>query len=218
MRKHIANALKLRSKSIHTAITAYNEAAAALSPPRRRVSWEDVVEYSYLSEFDILRDTREDVRERKWATQKNRMLMQEFFRLIRAENELPRLHIEIQRLFTYMRDEELLLLGMAKALEPTDPALALQLTLHWQERGRFNELHRRRLLSIKRLDGFDFSNNKYFSPGVAVAKPGFTQEAEMSVSPWLDEDPGSELEEEDDDDELDGELDVALSIALDESL
>ncbi|KAE9385347.1 hypothetical protein BT96DRAFT_1007129 [Gymnopus androsaceus JB14] len=88
MRKHIATALKLRSKSIQAAIAKYNEAAASMSPPRRRISWEEVVEFSYLSEFDILRDTREDVRERKWATQKNRVLMQEFFKLIRAENEL----------------------------------------------------------------------------------------------------------------------------------
>ncbi|KAE9390548.1 hypothetical protein BT96DRAFT_833281 [Gymnopus androsaceus JB14] len=43
MRKHIANALKLRSKTIQSVITAHNEAAIALSPPRRRVSWEDII-------------------------------------------------------------------------------------------------------------------------------------------------------------------------------
>ncbi|KAE9385732.1 hypothetical protein BT96DRAFT_750845, partial [Gymnopus androsaceus JB14] len=57
MRKHIANALKLWSKSIQSAIVTYNEAAAKLSPPQQQVSWEEVLEYSYLFEFDILWDT-----------------------------------------------------------------------------------------------------------------------------------------------------------------
>ncbi|KAE9387644.1 hypothetical protein BT96DRAFT_1004926 [Gymnopus androsaceus JB14] len=211
MRKHIATALKLRSKSIKTAITAYNEAAASMSPPRRRISWEEVVEFSYLSEFDILRDTREDVRERKWATQKNRVLMQEFFKLIRAENELPRLHLEICHLFTYMRDKEYRLKSISKDVEARDPALALQILLYWQERGRFNNLHRRRLLSIKRLDGFKFENNRYFSPGVAVAKEAPL--SEVVDGPVLVGDAGSDVEEEDEEDEMDGEIDKVLSIA-----
>ncbi|KAE9391456.1 hypothetical protein BT96DRAFT_1001317 [Gymnopus androsaceus JB14] len=212
MRKHIANALKLQSKSIQSAIAAYNETAAALSPPRQCVSWEEVLEFSYLSEFDILWDTREDIRGQKWATQKNRMLMQEFFKLIRAKNELPRLHVEIRRLFTYMRDEEQRLNAAAKDLEETDPALALQVILHWQEHGCFNDIHCWRLLSIKRLDGFDFSNNKYFWPGIAVAKEAPLQGFD---SPSFNNDPGSDVEEENDDNDIEGELDKALSVATD---
>jgi len=75
MCKHIGQSLKNRSKSIQNAIAAYNEAAAALNPPRRKIAWDEVVDFSYLSEFNILRDTREDVRERKWATPQNRLLM-----------------------------------------------------------------------------------------------------------------------------------------------
>ncbi|KAE9403701.1 hypothetical protein BT96DRAFT_990133 [Gymnopus androsaceus JB14] len=141
MQKHIATALKLCSKSIQSAIIAYNNTAASMSPPRRRITWEEVVEFSYLSEFNILRDTREDVRGWKWATQKNRVLMQEFFKLIRAENELPRLHSEIRCLFTFMKDEEQRLKAMAKDVEGRNPTLALQIILHWQERGCYNDLH-----------------------------------------------------------------------------
>ena len=65
MRKHIGQSLKNRSKSIQAAIVSYNEAAAKLSPPRRKITWDEIVDFSYLSEFDILRDTCEDVRERK---------------------------------------------------------------------------------------------------------------------------------------------------------
>ncbi|KAE9391191.1 hypothetical protein BT96DRAFT_945545 [Gymnopus androsaceus JB14] len=133
------------------------------------------------------------------ATQKNRMLMQEFFKLIRAENELPRLHVEIRQFFTYMSDEEQRLKAIAKDLEELDPALALQVILHWKEHGRFNDIHRQRLLSIKRLDGFDFSNNKYFWPGVAVAKEALLQHFN---SPSFNDNPGGDVEEEDDDIEV----------------
>ncbi|KAE9393774.1 hypothetical protein BT96DRAFT_1050171 [Gymnopus androsaceus JB14] len=54
MWKHIINALKLRLKTIQSAITAYNEAVIALSPPCCHVSWEYAIEYSYLMEFNIL--------------------------------------------------------------------------------------------------------------------------------------------------------------------
>ncbi|KAE9387295.1 hypothetical protein BT96DRAFT_948478 [Gymnopus androsaceus JB14] len=175
MRKHIATALKLCSKSIKMAITTYNE-------------W-------------------------KWTMQKNRVLMQEFFKLIQAENELPWLHLEIRCLFTYMRDEEYRLKSISKDVEARDLALALQILLYWQERGCFNDLHRRRLLSIKRLDGFKFENNRYFSPGVAVAKEAPL--SEVVDGPVLVGDAGSDVEEEDEEDEMDGEIDKALSIAVD---
>ena len=61
MRKHLANALKARSKSIQAAIEAYNTAARSLTPPRQQVSWDEILEFSFLSEFDILRDARDDV-------------------------------------------------------------------------------------------------------------------------------------------------------------
>ncbi|KAJ3885175.1 hypothetical protein GG344DRAFT_70767 [Lentinula edodes] len=63
MRKHIAKAMKTRSKSIQAAIKAYNEAAAALRPPRCIIQWEEVLDLIFLSEFDLLHDSREDIRE-----------------------------------------------------------------------------------------------------------------------------------------------------------
>ncbi|KAJ3892332.1 hypothetical protein GG344DRAFT_45574 [Lentinula edodes] len=106
LRKHIANALKTRSKSIQSAIASYNEAATALFPPRQTITWEEVLEFSFLGEFDILRNARDDVRTRQWATFRNRLIMQQFFRLIRAEEEIDRLHVEIRRLLTYICEEE----------------------------------------------------------------------------------------------------------------
>lgn len=106
MRKHLGNALKSHSKSIQAAIKMYNIAACALSPLRQQLSWDEILEFSFLSEFDILRDARTDIRENKWATQKNCLLMQQFFKLLSAETELTWLRTKIRRLITYMEDED----------------------------------------------------------------------------------------------------------------
>ena len=58
--KHITNSLKSRSAAIHTALTKYNTATDALPVPQSNLSWEEVVEYAFLADFDLLRDTRQD--------------------------------------------------------------------------------------------------------------------------------------------------------------
>ncbi|GAW05690.1 hypothetical protein LENED_007563 [Lentinula edodes] len=190
MRKHIAKAMKTRSKSIQAAMKAYNEAAAALRPPRRIIQWEEVLDLTFLSEFDLLHDSREDIRERQWATPKNRQIMLEFFKLIQAEEELQRLHVEIRRLLTFMHDEEHELHIKCTALEVDNPPLALQLQQHFQERIRFNALHRHHLFAIKKLPGFDPHNINYFCIGTYVGQQNSmaVDEVEESGDVWFEDD------------------------------
>lgn len=61
LRTHIARALQSRSQAIKTALEKYNSLALALNPPAPRLSWEQVVNYGFLSEFDLLRNMHEDV-------------------------------------------------------------------------------------------------------------------------------------------------------------
>ncbi|KAG2343102.1 hypothetical protein BDR05DRAFT_976169 [Suillus weaverae] len=56
LRKHIGKALQVRSAAIQTALDRYNTAARALRPPCASLSWEEVVEYTFLSNFDLLHD------------------------------------------------------------------------------------------------------------------------------------------------------------------
>ena len=39
----------------------YNVAATNMSPLRRQLCWDEVVEYMFLLEFDLLRDVRQDL-------------------------------------------------------------------------------------------------------------------------------------------------------------
>jgi len=57
LRQQIGKALQRRSDAIRNAINRYNAQAASLNPPRPKISWKDIVEYSFLGEFDLLRDS-----------------------------------------------------------------------------------------------------------------------------------------------------------------
>lgn len=217
MRKHLGKALKSRSKTIKSAIEDYNRLATKMKPPRPSISWDEVVEYTFLAEFDILRDTREDIRQRVWATPSNRVLMTQFYKLIRAEEELDRLHNEIRRLVTFMKTERQELLEKERELMGTDVTLALQVRAYRLERGRFDMIHRKRLLSITKLSGFDWANAKYFRAGTPHGLNRTRPSNEWADDEEIDApEPG---EEEDDDNEEEeetmGAVDAVLSIALD---
>ena len=107
LRKHIANALKARSVAIRTALDRYNTAALALMPPRQTLDWDQMVEYAFLSDFDLLRDARQDIRRKPWATPAARLAIDQAFKLERAQEEVTRLNIEIPHLATYIRDEDI---------------------------------------------------------------------------------------------------------------
>ncbi|KAJ3841772.1 hypothetical protein F5878DRAFT_658209 [Lentinula raphanica] len=170
MRRHLGKALKNRSKAIQEAVSAYNSAAAKLSPPRDALDYDDVVEKAYLSELDFLKDTRSNVRDRIWAVPANRVLMAQYFKLYRAWEELDRLHIEIKRLLTYMKEEKEYLLAIESHVATTNPHLAYQISLHQWERARYNDLHRTRLRKIYRLPGFDVANLRFFRAGVGLKR------------------------------------------------
>ncbi|KAJ7429411.1 hypothetical protein B0H11DRAFT_2409247 [Mycena galericulata] len=105
MRKHIAKALQARSKAVKSAIERYNTAASSLHPPMPHLSWEQVVDYAFLADFDILRDTRAEVQSRPWTRPAYRLSMDRYFKILRAREEIKRLNVEIPRVVTWIRDE-----------------------------------------------------------------------------------------------------------------
>ncbi|KIK05402.1 hypothetical protein K443DRAFT_3888 [Laccaria amethystina LaAM-08-1] len=168
LRKHIGNALKARSQAVCTALQNYNVAAQALVPLRPPLSWDDVVEYAFLADFDLLSDTRSDVRLKIWAKPASRILMDQHFKVKRAREEILRLNVEIPRLATYIRDEEAFLLQQEELLSKTDPPLSRQLRLRRLKLIRSNDLHIHRFNKLASLPGFSGSIN----PGTSVnAKP-----------------------------------------------
>jgi hypothetical protein len=134
------------------------------------LTWEKIVEYTFLAEFDLLRDTRQDVRQEPWAASQNRVLRDEWFKVERAREEIERLNVEIRRLITYIRDENQFLQEREFAVKVSNPALAHQIMLYRLERARFNSLHRTQFLKLANIPGFSGD----LSPGnCSTARPAF---------------------------------------------
>lgn len=105
MRTHIAKSLQKRCKAIQRAVKIYNSAALALDPPRPTVDWSKVSHYSFLDEFVLLRDTRQDIRDRRWAKPAIRVTIKQWLRVQRAREEIVRCNVEVRRLHTAIVDE-----------------------------------------------------------------------------------------------------------------
>ncbi|KAH9910445.1 uncharacterized protein BXZ73DRAFT_108989 [Epithele typhae] len=106
VRTQIAKNLQKRSKAIRAAVKAYNSAAAALTPPRPSLDWERVSHFSFVEEFALLNDTRNDLKGKVWAQPLAREAMRCGRRLARAHEEVERVHCEARRVLTSIHDEE----------------------------------------------------------------------------------------------------------------
>ncbi|KAJ7151899.1 hypothetical protein C8R43DRAFT_1087929 [Mycena crocata] len=158
MRKHIAKALQARSKAVRNAIDRYNTAAIMLDPPMPLLSWDQVVEYAFLADFDILRDTRAEVQARPWTRPAYRLAMDRYFKILRAREEIKRLNVEIPRVITWIRDEDHFLRRREAEMRETagkteekvllDIQMAVQVQLY---RERFNERHMQRFWKLGSL-------------------------------------------------------------------
>jgi hypothetical protein len=202
LRKHIAKALQARSRAVRTALTNYNAAAARMSPPRESLDWEQVVDYAFLSDFDLLRDGREDIRDEAWAKPSGRIAMDMYFKIERAGEEIGRLNVEIKRLMTYVRDEdEFLRREEIRVREEVGEAMAHQVHTYRMRQGRFHDEHRYRLYRLRSIPGFTGS----LEPGTAVNKErvaGAGAEVAPSGATPSEERPDSDAEDSDDEADL----------------
>ncbi|EIW78051.1 hypothetical protein CONPUDRAFT_61867, partial [Coniophora puteana RWD-64-598 SS2] len=167
LRQHIGKALKARSQAICTALDRFNNIAHASGKPK--LQWDEVVQYTFLSDFDLLRDARQDIRKQPWATPAGRIAMDQYFKLCRAREEIRRLNVEARRVVTYLRDEMTYLRSCEELYCPMQPSLAHQIAIHRRERERFMTLHERRLTKLAELPGF----SGCLTPGVSKQRePG----------------------------------------------
>lgn len=154
LRQQLGKALQRRSDAIRNAIDRYNAQAAALNPPRPKISWKDIAEYGFLGEFDLLRCSRNDIRSSDWSKPGHREATTKFFKLCRAREEITRLNIEVRRLRTAIHDEELWTSAVIQELLISDPHLGRELQRQWRPRAAINAVHSYRLDCIESLEGF----------------------------------------------------------------
>ncbi|KAG6825030.1 hypothetical protein H0H92_005057 [Tricholoma furcatifolium] len=189
-------------------------------PPRPSLAWDEVVEYAFLSDFKLLRNCREDVRQRAWARPSARLAMDKYFRMERAREEIDRLNVEIRRVMTHMCNEEVYLLAKEREVARTDPTLAYHVKRYREERTRFYPTHRRRFAKLASNPNFSGT----LAPGTPIDTSLLLPPDAMDVDePHVDEQGDSEgngrdqpeplllvveEEEEEEEEEEDQDLDV----------
>ncbi|KAF8181741.1 hypothetical protein K438DRAFT_2169043 [Mycena galopus ATCC 62051] len=192
MRTHIAKSLQARSKAIRGAIDRYNTVASSMDPPMPCLSWDEVVNYCFLAEFDILRNTRDSIRSKPWTRQNYRVAMDSYFKILRAREEIKRLNIEIKRVVTWINDEDLFLRKKEDEYRELDPALAVQISRYRLRRARSDTNHMHRFWALAKLPGFTGS----VSPGVSIEqKEARHREREAMLREDDDMDPDTVVED-----------------------
>ena len=205
----------MRAEAIRRALNDYNEAAVQLDPPRERLSWEKVINAVTLADFDILRDTRTDIRSLPWTHPAHREAMNLHFGILRAREEIVRLNVEIRRLLTFMIDDHVDFYHAIASNLFRNPSLAHELSRQWEYRTHIHTTIARRLRLTSQLKGF----TGVLFPGT---REGRDPELNYGVPlpPWascvlgLVELTVEYRESEEDDDLLPRELDVDTDLVI----
>ncbi|CAK5284899.1 unnamed protein product [Mycena citricolor] len=176
LRDKIGKALRTRAAAIQRALNDYNLAAKALNPPREELHWADIVQTTTLAEFDVLRNTRVDIRALPWTQPARREAATLYFGIKRSEEEIERLNVEIRRLVSFLLDEHADYQVAITANEGSNPALASELSHRLVEKTRIAESIIERLVKTSRLLGFSGS----LLPGDRIGRdPTITQSSPM---------------------------------------
>ncbi|TFK58602.1 hypothetical protein BDN72DRAFT_873151 [Pluteus cervinus] len=154
MRRHISKAITVRSATICTAFAKYNQLAPLQIPPRPTVEFEDVVSYSLLGEFDLLKFSRTHILSKPWTKPTNREVAAKFFKVLQAEEEKTWLNVEVVRLAAWIEHDEQELQDTATKLESSNANVAYQLGRLYSRQCRVNRVHREYIRRIYNLKGF----------------------------------------------------------------
>lgn len=149
LRQHIAKALNRRSETVRKAIRRYNDQGKLLDPPVEPITWEEIAEYSFIGEFDLLRITRSEIRKEKWTKMAYRAAAVKYYKLCRAREEVQRLNIEVRRLRAFIHEEADHMKRAIERLSTDHPLLADELHYRWMLRSSINLLHLERLQRLE---------------------------------------------------------------------
>lgn len=148
-RRQIATALQTRSAAIKKALTDCNNAAVELGIDEQ-LSWDDIVDKTFLSEFDIFCRGRDAVAGLDWAQPANRAARTLWLKSERAKEEIARCCVEIRRMATKVVDEEQ---ELAQAVaDCVDPLVAFEIDRRRARQTRVNDVHRQYFKRIANLN------------------------------------------------------------------
>ncbi|KIJ22287.1 hypothetical protein M422DRAFT_89200, partial [Sphaerobolus stellatus SS14] len=122
-------------------------------PSHEALSLDTVIKYSFLGEFELLRFSREDIRDCPWAKPAIREGVMSYYKLLCARKEIERLNIEVLCLLTSIQDELASFPVYIQDLKETDPPLVHEISLQWSLRRSINSQHLEKIQKIMKLPG-----------------------------------------------------------------
>ncbi|KAF9258299.1 hypothetical protein L218DRAFT_877521, partial [Marasmius fiardii PR-910] len=153
-RNKISKALNSWGPAIQTALNAYNALAALMLPPRPTLVFDKIVRMVTVADFDLLKDTQNNVAELIWAREENREAMRLHFHIQRVREELEQLHVEMQRLITFLIDDHADYHHAIQRTLPLNLGLASELSRQQSYRLTVHERIVQRLAQTRDLKGF----------------------------------------------------------------
>ncbi|KAI6097652.1 hypothetical protein EV401DRAFT_1895465 [Pisolithus croceorrhizus] len=155
MRKHISKAISRRSAAIRAALERYNKLAPRQRPPRPKLDYAEVIGYSLLGEFSLLKHSHYEILEKPWALPDNREMMMKYYKLQRSQEEITRLNVEIRRLQAWLDfDGERMKVAAQGFRDSGSSELAFEMESMYAERVRVNDFHRAQLQKIYEMPGY----------------------------------------------------------------
>ncbi|RDX41460.1 hypothetical protein OH76DRAFT_1459149 [Lentinus brumalis] len=205
-RTYIAKNLQRRCKAIRAAVKAYNAAALALDPPRETIDWTKASHYNFIEEFHLLADTRNDLREKPWATPAVREVMRLSQRITRAHEEIRHVHRDLRRIHTWVRDEEQLFTAVLSDLKGTNPALHGAVLDYWRRRRVSNARSMAFVRATYELPDFSGERGPGTHDGPSLLPPHLQNGQPTEVSS-VEEDTSTKVGDEENNDGLFGDDD-----------
>ena len=199
-RKKISAGLKKRSKAVNRVLSEYNKQAESLGRPV--LDFQTVVEYSFLSDFELLHHTRKDITQRPWAHPVIRNGMISWMKMERAKEEIKRLNVEARRLKTYIRDSSIARLDTIQRLRQADPALAAELQERHDAQSSIDGLLLRQLRKMEALSGFTGRKTFGVRAGDISVDPG----TESDEDHWIDANADDDGDADDNDAAVEDEI------------
>ncbi|KAJ7691314.1 hypothetical protein B0H17DRAFT_855009, partial [Mycena rosella] len=157
LRNKIPKALNTRSEAIHRTLVAYNEAGAALTLPQLHLTFYEVIHNTSLAEFDLLRETRQDIQQQAWTQPARREAGVLYYGIKCAKEEIRRLNVEITRLIRFLVDKHVDYYHAIAATLLTDPPVTEELQQCWIHASCTSGAICKRLVATARLVGLSSS-------------------------------------------------------------
>ncbi|KAI6033764.1 hypothetical protein BKA83DRAFT_4486842 [Pisolithus microcarpus] len=186
LHKHIAKALKACTVVICTALDCFSTTTHACSPPYPQLTFEEVVEYTFLADFDLLCNaTCEDISQCPWASPAAHAAMDQYFKVCHAEEEIKCLNVKICCIITYLCDKDHCMRACIAKLQVSHPPLTHQVQLYHNIQAKFTNHHFCLLIEIICLPRFTgttlLGESTKMSPGDSVSHPKIIIPSALSI-------------------------------------